>query len=178
MLRPESAAPPASSTAIERVEEAPGCTTTESADKTTRLAGTGVTLTVAVPDFPSLRAVMTAVAALPPRFCPAVTIPAGLTFATEISELDHAKTRASSGLPFASSATAVSDEVEPLASVSAPGLTETLFIGAGPVGPSEHDEKTITAASAGRTGREQDRIVMSVNLPLDVSLNRRTALLH
>ena len=95
-------------------------------------------------------------------------MPAGLTDANDMSELDHVNTRPSRGFPLASSATAESADEAPLASEILPGLTETLVIGAGPVGPSEHERREAPAKAARsmlereipRMSRQYDRYIL------------------
>lgn len=89
--------------------------------------GGGVgTVTVAVPDFPSLVAVMLAVPAATP-----VTTPDVVTVAMCVSDDDHATTRPESALPFASSVAAVNVADAPIATWELAGVTTTVATGAG-----------------------------------------------
>jgi len=69
----------------------------------TDATGTGVTVTVAVPLFPSLVAVIVAVPTVTP-----VTSPVADTVATDVALVAHVTTRPDSGFPAASFGVAVS----------------------------------------------------------------------
>lgn len=89
-------------------------------------AGGAGTVTVAVPDFPSLVAVMVAVPAATP-----VTTPAVVTVATAASLDDHVMLRPVSVLPAPSSVAADSVSDAPMLTCELPGVTTTLATGTG-----------------------------------------------
>ena len=84
------------------------------------MAPTGVTLTLALPLWPSLVAVIVPEPAATP-----VTSPLPLTVAKASLPLDQLTVRPESGLPFASSGVAVSCSVWPTGTVADAGLTTT-----------------------------------------------------
>jgi len=86
--------------------------------------GTGVTVTVAVPLFPSLVAVIVAVPAATP-----VTTPLADTVATVVALELHVTVRPVSTLPFASFVVALNGCVAPAAIVAVAGLTATVATG-------------------------------------------------
>lgn len=87
--------------------------------------GGGVTVTVALADFPSLVAVIVAVPAATP-----VTTPVDDTVATEVAPLDHVMARPVRMFPFASFKVAVNVVVCPAAIVALVGETVTVATGA------------------------------------------------
>src|SRR6267378_759825 len=86
----------------------------------TDATGTFVTVTVAVPLWPSLVAVIVAVPAATP-----LTRPLPLTVATAVLLLAHVTTRPVSGLPLASFGVAVSCTLAPTGTLAVAGLTAT-----------------------------------------------------
>jgi hypothetical protein len=96
---------------------------------TTSDVGTGgvsVTVTVAVPERPSLVAVIVA-----DPGATAVTSPVADTVATAVPELDHVTARPSRGTPLADCGVAVSCAVPPSVIDSVAGVTATLATGTG-----------------------------------------------
>src|SRR5438046_773582 len=102
-VRPESGFPPASFGVPVSCTVWPACTDAEGGVTSTVATGTFVTVTVEVPLFPSLAAVIVAVPGVTPD-----TSPLLLTVATAVLELDHVTVRPESGVPPASLGVAVS----------------------------------------------------------------------
>src|SRR5947209_2194288 len=92
----------------------------------TDATGTGVTVTAAVPLFPSLVAVIVAAPAAAP-----VTSPVAFTVATAWLLLVHVTVRPLSGLPLASCGVAVSCAVWPTWTLAVAGFTATEATGGG-----------------------------------------------
>src|SRR5439155_4835130 len=97
---------------------------------TTAATGTSVTVTVALPAFPSLVAVTVADPA-----APAVTRPLVLTDATSMSLLAQVTGRPVSAPPAESSGTAASCSVAPTGRLAVAGVTDTEATGRGPTAP-------------------------------------------
>lgn len=95
-------------------------------DTDTLATGGGDTVTIAVPDLPSLVAVMVAV-----PVATAVTSPLVLTRALAESDVAHVTTRPATACPLPSSVDAPNCWVAPMASVTAAGVTDTLATGTG-----------------------------------------------
>src|SRR5438552_2153678 len=96
-VRPESGFPPASLGVAVSCTVWPACTEAVAGVTSTDATGTGVTVIVEVPLFPSLVAVIVAVPGVTPD-----TSPLLLTVATVVLELDHVTVRPESGFPPAS----------------------------------------------------------------------------
>src|SRR5437588_824062 len=96
-VRPESGFPPASLGVPVSCTVWPACTEAEGGVTSTDATGTGVTVIVEVPLFPSLVAVIVAEPGVT-----AETRPLLLTVATAVLELDHVTVRPERGAPFAS----------------------------------------------------------------------------
>ena len=92
---------------------------------TTDATGVRVTVTAAVPDLPSLVAVMVAEPAATPVTTPTVTSPLAVTVATAALLVAHVTTRPLNGLPLASRRFAVSCAACPAATLSVAGLILT-----------------------------------------------------
>src|SRR5205823_12869224 len=89
-------------------------------DTVTASTGTGVTVMLAVPLFPSLVAVIVAVPAAFP-----VTSPLALTVAIAVLLLAHVTTRPASGVPLPSFGVAASCTVPPTSTLAVAGPTPT-----------------------------------------------------
>src|SRR3989441_59933 len=98
----------------------PGCMLTDAGVTATDATGTAVTVTAAVPVFPSLVAVIVAAPAATP-----LTSPLALTVATAWLLLVHVTARPLNGPPFASFGVAASCAVCPTCSASVVGVTST-----------------------------------------------------
>src|SRR2546426_424177 len=102
----------------------PACTEAVAGVTSTDATGTGVTVIVEVPLFPSLVAVIVADPGVTPE-----TSPLLLTAATAVLELDHVTVRPESGAPFASFGVAVSCTVWPACTEAPGGVTSTVATG-------------------------------------------------
>src|SRR3989475_3733974 len=118
--RPESTLPAASFRVVVSCTVAPTSTTAVAGLTVTDATGTIATVTLAVPPFPSLVAVIVAGPAAPP-----VTSPAADTVAIAVFELVHATARPVSTFPSASLTAALSCGAAPTEMVAAAGLTAT-----------------------------------------------------
>src|SRR5438552_1975726 len=118
--RPESTLPAASFRVVVRCTVAPTSTTAVAGLTVTDATGTIATVTLAVPLFPSLVAVIVADPAATP-----VTSPAADTVAIAVFELVQLITRPLSTLPAASLVTALSCVVAPTKTFAVAGLTVT-----------------------------------------------------
>ena len=120
-VRPDSGRPLTSSTVAVMVSDCPTVIFGAGEVRTTRSAGAGVTVTVAVPDFPSLVAVIVAVPDVTP-----VTRPELETVATATLLLDHVTTRPVVTAPVTSRTTAESCVLEFSTTEAVCGCTVTV----------------------------------------------------
>src|SRR5213593_3549839 len=104
----------------------PSSTLADAGVTVTLATGTGVTVTLDVPLFPSLVAVIVAEPVTTP-----VTSPLPFTVATAVLLLDQVTTRPGRGFPFASFGVAVSCTVSPTCTLAGEGVTVTLATGTG-----------------------------------------------
>src|SRR5712691_7344326 len=104
----------------------PSSTLADAGVTVTLATGTGVTVTLDVPVFPSLVAVIVAEPVATP-----VTSPLPLTVAMAVLLLDEVTTRPGRGFPFASFGVAVSCTVSPTCTLAGDGVTVTLATGTG-----------------------------------------------
>src|SRR5439155_2599211 len=125
-VRPERGAPLASFGVAVSCTVCPACTDAEAGVTSTDATGTCVPVTVEVPLFPSLVAVIVAVPGVTPD-----TRPLLLTVATAVLELDHVTVRPESGVPPASFGVAVSCTVWPACTDAVAGVTSTDATGTG-----------------------------------------------
>src|SRR5205807_1320167 len=123
-VRPESGFPPASFGVAVSCTVWPACTEAVAGVTSTDATGTGVTVIVEVPLFPSLVAVIVAVPGVTPD-----TSPLLLTVATVVLELDHVTVRPERGAPLASFGVAVSCTVWPACTDAEGGVTSTVATG-------------------------------------------------
>src|SRR5213083_1572021 len=123
-VRPESGAPFASFGVAVSGTVWPACTDAEGGVTSTVATGTGVTVIVEVPLFPSLVAVIVADPGVTPE-----TSPLLLTVATAVLELDHVTVRPESGVPPASLGVPVSCTVWPACTDAEGGVTSTVATG-------------------------------------------------
>src|SRR5438874_2181226 len=123
-VRPESGFPPASLGVPVSCTVWPACTEAVGGVTSTDATGTGVTVIVEVPLFPSLVAVIVADPGVTPE-----TSPLLLTVATAVLELDHVTVRPESGFPPASFGVAVSCTVWPACTDAEGGVTSTVATG-------------------------------------------------
>src|SRR6266566_2886816 len=126
-LRPVSGLPAASFGVAVSCSVAPTTTLAGDGVTSTEATGAGVTVTLDVPLFPSLVAVMVTG---PPTLLP-VTRPFASTVARVASLVPHVTVRPVSVLPFASFSVAVSCSVMPTATLAGAGVTATESTGAG-----------------------------------------------
>ena len=125
MGRPGNGLPfPSAAVAVSRTV-CPACTEAEDGLTLTVATGMAVTVTAAVPFWPSLVAVIVAVPATTP-----VTSPLPSTAATALLLLDHVTVRPDNGYPSASSGVAVSCTPAPISTLTSAGLTRTDATGA------------------------------------------------
>src|SRR5437764_550123 len=120
MVRPESGLPLASRGVAVSCTAPPVWIVCDAGDTVTAATGTGVTVMLAVPLFPSLVAVIVAVPAAFP-----VTSPLALTVAIVVLLLAHVTTRPASGVPLPSFAVATSCTVPLTGTLPVAGATST-----------------------------------------------------
>ena len=120
MVRPESGVPLASRGVAVSCTAPPVWIVCDAGDTVTAATGTGVTVMLAVPLFPSLVAVIVAVPAAFP-----VTSPLALTVAIVVLLLAHVTTRPASGVPLPSFGVATSCTVPLTGTLAVAGATST-----------------------------------------------------
>jgi hypothetical protein len=148
MSRPVTISPPANFVSAVRSTEAPIAMTGWLGDTVTVATGGGVTVIIAVPDLPSLVAVIVASPS-----ATAVTSPEDETVAAAVFDDDQVTVRPVRVLPSASFVTALSETVAPTATSADAGSTATdaTGVGLGSVGLSDPQAAARTAATLNRS---------------------------